>query len=121
MRTPEWVKPGAWGVAGGAVAAIAIGFMWGGWVTGGTAEKTAAAREKAAVVQAFVPLCVAKAELEPDQLVLLKEESSWQRDDFIVKAGWVANVTEQYRNAVAETCAQTVVKAMEAAVPAKSG
>jgi hypothetical protein len=35
------------------------------------------------------------------------------RDDFVVKAGWVANVSEKYRTAVAEACALTVVEGME--------
>jgi len=67
-----------------------------------------------AIVQALTPLCVAKAEQEPEQLVLLKKESSYQREVFVVKAGWVDNVNEKYRSAVAEACASTVVEAMEA-------
>jgi hypothetical protein len=30
MTVPEWVKPAVWGVIGGAIAAIVIGFIWGG-------------------------------------------------------------------------------------------
>jgi hypothetical protein len=41
MQIPAQVKPAAWGAAGGAVAAMIIGFAWGGWVTGGTSEKNA--------------------------------------------------------------------------------
>ena len=66
-------------------------------------------RAKDATVLALTPLCVVKAEQQPDQLVLLKKESSWQRSDFVIKAGWVANVNDQYRSA----CASTVVEAMD--------
>ena len=38
MKLPAEVKPALWGVVGGAVAAIVIGFAWGGWVTGGTSR-----------------------------------------------------------------------------------
>jgi hypothetical protein len=114
MTVPEWIKPAAWGVVGGMIAAIVVGFVWGGWVTGGTATQMAATSAESAIVQAFTPLCVAKAEQEPDQLVLLKEESSWQRDDFVVEAGWVANVNEKYRGEVADACAIAVLEAMEA-------
>ena len=114
MNVPEWVKPAAWGVVGGAIAAIVVGFFLGGWVTGGTAIQMAATSAETAIVQAFTPLCVAKAEQQPEQLVLLKEKSSWQRDDFVVEAGWVANVTEEYRAEVASTCASAVLEAMEA-------
>ncbi len=42
MRTPEWLKPGLYGAACGAVALAVIGFSWGGWVTGGMARTMAA-------------------------------------------------------------------------------
>ena len=110
-----WMKPAIWGAIGGAIAAMLIGFIWGGWVTGGTAGQMAATSAESAIVQAFTPLCVARAEqAQPDQLALLKETRSYQRDDFVVKAGWVDSVNEKYRSAVAEACASTVVEAMEA-------
>jgi hypothetical protein len=114
MNVPEWVKPGAWGAIGGAIAAIVVGFAWGGWVTGGTAGLMETASAKAAVVQAFTPLCVAKAEQQPEKLVLLKEESSYKRDDFVIEAGWVDNVSEKYRTDVATVCASTLVEGMKA-------
>jgi hypothetical protein len=113
MKISASVEPAIWGAIGGAIAAGVIGFVWGGWVTGGTATEMAAAGAEKAIVQAFTPLCVAKAEQQPEQLVLLKKENSWERADFVVKAGWVANVREKYRSAVAEACASTIVDAME--------
>jgi hypothetical protein len=56
MKIPAQVKPAIWGAIAGAVAAMIIGFVWGGWVTGGTSEKNAGAAAQTAVVQAFVPL-----------------------------------------------------------------
>jgi hypothetical protein len=41
MAIPAQIKPAAWGAVGGAIAAMIIGFVWGGWVTGGTSEKAA--------------------------------------------------------------------------------
>ena len=37
----DWdkVKLGGWSAAGGAVLAMLVGFNWGGWVTGGTADR----------------------------------------------------------------------------------
>jgi hypothetical protein len=115
MRMPGSLKPALWGAAGGAIAAIVVGFAWGGWVTGGTAGRMVTSGAEAAIVQAFTPLCVARAEQEPDQLTLLKAENRWQRREFVVKAGWVANVSERYRREVAEACATTIVEAMEVA------
>ena len=119
MNVPASVKPAVWGAIGGAIAAMIVGFVWGGWVTGGTAGTMATASAEVAVVQAFTPLCVARAEEQPDQLALLKAESRWSRDDFVIKAGWVANVSEKYRSAVARACASTVVEAMDAKPTAK--
>ncbi len=113
MTVPEWVKPAVWGAIGGAIAAMIIGFAWGGWVTGGTAGKMEAASAQSAVVLAFTPLCVAKAQQQPDQLVLLKAESSYRRGDFVVKAGWVDDVSEKYRSQVATACASAAVEGMK--------
>jgi hypothetical protein len=113
MNIPASVKPAIWGAIGGAIAAMVIGFVWGGWVTGGTVGKMEVASAEAAIIQAFTPLCVAKAELQPEQLVLLKAESTYARDDFVIKAGWVANVSEKYRSAVAKACAVAIVEAMK--------
>jgi hypothetical protein len=119
VNVPASVKPAVWGAIGGAIAATIIGFIWGGWVTGGTAGEMATASAETAVVQALTPLCVARAQQQPEQLVLLKQANSWQHNEFVVKAGWVANVSEKYRSAVARACASTVVEAMDAEPTAK--
>jgi hypothetical protein len=113
MSLPEATKPALWGAVGGAIVAIVIGFAWGGWVTGGQASKMQAAGAESAIVQAFTPLCVAKAEQEPEQIALLKEERRYQRDNFVVDAGWVDNVSEKYRSDVADTCADTIIEGMK--------
>ena len=113
MTIPEWLKPAVWGAIGGAIAAMIIGFSWGGWVTGGTAGKMETASAEAAVVLALTPLCVAKAQQQPEQLVLLKAANSYNRGDFVIKTGWVDNVSEKYRSAVAKECASTAVEGMK--------
>ena len=119
MNISASVKPAVWGVIGGAIAAIVVGFAWGGWVTGGTAGRMEAASAEAAIVQAFAPLCVAKAQQQPEKLVLLKQESAWKHDDFVIEAGWVDNVNEKYRTEVARVCALTLVEGMKAEPTAK--
>ena len=112
MKT-DWIKPTVWGVIGGAIGAMVVGFSWGGWVTGGTAIKMERASAEEAVVLAFTPLCVAKAEQQPEKLAPLKAESSYRRDDFVIEAGWVDNVSEKYRTDVARACASTLVEGMQ--------
>lgn len=113
MELPQATKPALWGAIGGAIVAIVIGFAWGGWMTGGAAAEMEAAGAESAVVQAFTPLCVAKAEQQPEQIALLKEESRYQRDNFVIDAGWVDNVSEKYRSEVADSCAGSIVEGME--------
>ena len=117
MQVPASVKPAIWGAIGGGVAAMVIGFVWGGWVTGGTAGRMVTTSAQEASVLALTPLCVAKGEQQPEQLALLKKEGSWKRGDFVTQAGWVANVNEKYRSAVASACASTLVEAMDAKPP----
>ena len=114
MHVPASVKFAIWGAIGGAVAAMIIGFSWGGWVTGGTAGKMATTSAQDATVLALTPVCVLKAEQQPDQVVLLKKESSWSRGNFVEKTGWVAYVNEKYRSAVASACGLALVEALDA-------
>ncbi len=113
MNIKESLKPAIWGVVCGGISATVIGFSWGGWITPGTAGQMEKASAKAAVIQEFTPLCVARAEPHLDQLAALKELSSWKHDDFITDAGWVDNVSQQYRADVAGVCASTLIEGMK--------
>ena len=39
MNVPPELKPACWGAVIGAIALAVIGFSWGGWVTGATADE----------------------------------------------------------------------------------
>ena len=91
MNIPEWLKPGVLGAIVGAVALAIVGFSWGGWLTGSTAEKMASDQSRRAVVAALVPICVEQSSQDPqfvDTLAQLKETSSFQRSELLMKAGW---------------------------------
>ncbi|NIA69785.1 hypothetical protein HBA54_14370 [Pelagibius litoralis] len=91
MNVPEWLKPGIYGAAVGAVALAIVGFSWGGWVTGGTADRMASDQAKLQVVAALVPICVQNSQQDPqvvETMALLKEASSYKRSDMLMKAGW---------------------------------
>lgn len=76
----------AQGAAVGAVAAIAVGFYWGGWSLQSTAEKMAKSQSDAAVVAALAPVCADKFRAMPDaeakQVSLTKVDSWKRRDEF---------------------------------------
>ena len=81
-----------WGCAGSVVVAIVVGFTWGGWVTGGTAQTMAeqsaaqARQELASVV--CVDRFMAAADM-PVQLSALKAlDRSYQQGKFVEEGGW---------------------------------
>lgn len=91
MKTPEWLQPGLYGAAAGAVALAIVGFSWGGWVTGGTAKEMASDQARLEVVAALVPVCMQQSSQDPQvvaTLALLKDANSYQRSDMLMKAGW---------------------------------
>ena len=115
MKIPVETKPVVWGIAGGAVLAMIVGFTWGGWVTGGKAEAEAAQRANAAVVVALAPVCVERFQRAPEMsanLAALKKVDSWSQGDFVEKGGWAAmpGTTSSDRvSAVARACAVLLV------------
>ncbi len=81
-----------WACAGCAILATVVGFSWGGWVTGGSAqemadEKAAQARQELAAV-----VCIDRFMAAPDvgvQLTALKEiTSSYKQATFVAEGGW---------------------------------
>jgi hypothetical protein len=80
-----------WACAACVVATIAVGFIWGGWVTGGTANTMAAQAATEARAELAASVCVERFAKGPDataQLAALKSSDSWKRDTFIESGGW---------------------------------
>ena len=86
-ETEVKVKFGVWGLIVGAVIAMIIGFVWGGWTT---SSKTKTMTEEA-VLASQAAICVAQFMKQPnheDKLKELGEVDSWKRAEFIEKGGW---------------------------------
>ena len=104
-----------WGAAAGAIAAAVIGFTWGGWVGGGSAERLAAARGETATLAALTPICVAQFKASPKaqaSLATLKETKTWEQADFVRNGGWATmpgGVGDPSRE-VANACAEALLK-----------
>jgi hypothetical protein len=111
-ETRAAVLPALWGAAGGAIALAIVGFTWGGWVSGGTAEKLAKSQTETAVIAALSPFCVEKfrqAADAPANLAAMKKVSSWEQGRFIEKGGWAtAPGTAEPNSAVGRACAETL-------------
>ena len=72
------------GAVAGAVATIFIGFSWGGWSLGSTADKMAKEQSEVAVVAALAPVCADKFRAQPDaaaKTIALSKVDSWKRVD----------------------------------------
>ena len=110
-----WLKPTLWGAVLGAVLAMIVGFGWGGWMLGSTAERMAADRTNAAMVTALTPSCVAKFMQQPNAAGKLKElqtVDSWKQREFVEAGGWATTSGDKTPNSgVANACAEALVKA----------
>jgi hypothetical protein len=102
----------------GAVASMVIGFSWGGWVTGGTANKLAAEQVGKAVVAVLTPLCVAKFQQDGDAkanlAVLQKISSNWEQGQYLEKGGWATRpgaASPDYE--LARACAAKLIAASQ--------
>jgi hypothetical protein len=109
----EKIKTTLWGAVGGAIVLAIVGFAWGGWVTGGSAQQMAEELAQSAVVARLAPICVEQSnqDSEKDQkLKKLKEASSWERDDYVEKQGWATMPGEKEADReVAGKCAELLV------------
>ena len=79
------------GLAVGVIGTLIIGFNWGGWNLESTVEEKVETASRASMVTALAPTCADKferaAKADNDLVVKLTAVSTWQRDDFLMKAG----------------------------------
>ena len=110
MQISPDIKPLCWGAVGGAIALAVVGFSYGGWVTGGSADQMAQQRADAAVVAALAPICADRFRQQadlPGRLAALKTVNPWQQGSVIEKGGWATMPGNAAPNpAVARACAE---------------
>ena len=82
------------GIAFGAIAAMTIGFIWGGWVTEGTARTMSAMAESSGRMSALVSMCVAQFTAADGAVAKFKAAGSYSKD----------NVIGEFVKTVASTC-----------------
>ena len=108
------------GMAAGAVAAMVIGFSWGGWMTGGSASRLADEQADSAVVAALTPVCVEKFlqdnNAKANLAALRKISSNWEQGEYLQKGGWVTQpgaTSSDYH--LARACAEKLIQDKTAA------
>ena len=82
-----------WSCAACAAGTILVGFVWGGWTTGGTARSMAEDAALGARNELAAAVCMDRFKAAGDasaQLVALKALGSWDRGSFVEKGGWAA-------------------------------
>jgi len=110
----EKIKLGLWSAIGGAIVLAIIGFMWGGWVTAGTAQAMAEEMAANAVADRLGRICVAQfnEDSEKDQkLKELKKIDSWERGRYVEKQGWGTMPDEKKPDSkIADACANQLMQ-----------
>src|SRR5688500_4880670 len=85
-----------WACAGSVVVATIVGFSWGGWVTGGSAQEMAEDSAAQARQELAAVVCVDRFMAAPDagvQLTALREmESPRAQGKFVEDGGWAVIV-----------------------------
>jgi len=99
---------------------MVIGFSWGGWMTGGNANKLAAEQSDSAVVAALTPICVEKflqnSDAQDNLAALKKISSNWEQGDYLQKGGYATRpgaTSSDYQ--LGRACAEKLVLAKTAA------
>lgn len=115
MKLPAQSEPAMWGVAAGAIIAIALGFGVADWHTSGKVDSLGTARSNAATVAALAPVCVEMFKRDTNfdaNLVALKKTDEWARYTFIEKGGWGQMPgSAKLSNETASQCATSLTKA----------
>jgi hypothetical protein len=115
MQTPTWLKPAVMGAVAGGIVTMIVGFNYGGWYLGSSAEMLADKQSDAAVVAALLPICINQSQMDPERLVKLETfsaiKSSYEQRDFVMKAGWATMPKADAPNqALASACADVLAK-----------
>jgi hypothetical protein len=104
MNIPQWLKPACWGVVVGAIGIMILGFAWGGWVLGSTAERMAKERSDSMAVSLLAPVCVDHFMAQPEKLTEFRS-SAWRQQEIVEKSGWATIPGSSAANsALAKAC-----------------
>ena len=102
-----------WAIIGAIVLTMIVGFNWGGWVTGSTAQKMGVAMAQDAVVQRLAPICVDQYNQDLGKIQKLRElkaVKAYQRYDYVQEQGWATMPGEEKPDSkVAQACAKLLL------------
>jgi len=113
----EGLKTHAIALAIGALATVVIGFNWGGWVRGSTAQKMADDKVNAEIVALYTPQCISRFEAQANMpahwAALKKASNDYDQESFIAKTGFATPPGAKAANdGVADACANKLMTAL---------
>ncbi|MGH6943258.1 MAG: hypothetical protein ACREH6_03430 [Geminicoccaceae bacterium] len=103
-----------WSCIACVILTIVVGFSWGGWVTGGTAQAMVDDAAEQARYALAANVCVDKFMTTGDasaQLASLKQiDSSYRQGEFVEKGGWATMPgNDEPEGEVADLCAEQLI------------
>lgn len=102
-----------WACLAAILLTMLVGFNWGGWMRGSTAQRMAEVRANDAVVNRLATICVAQFNLDVakgQKLQELQATSAYQRADYVTTQGWAALPGEEKpERKVADACAKQIM------------
>lgn len=110
----EKIKTVVWSAIGGAIVAMIIGFVWGGWVLGSDSQDMGRQMAQSAVVERLAPICVMQFNQDPERdkkLKELKDTDAWKRDQYVKDQGWATMPFEKEPDSlVADRCSELIME-----------
>jgi hypothetical protein len=110
----EKIKSFFWNAIVGAILISIVGFSWLGWVLESTAQLEAKQMSEEDVNDRLAKICIYQAIQDPGKdlkLEELKEKSSYERDDYVMKQGWATMPGEEEpERGVADKCAELILE-----------
>lgn len=102
-----------WACIASIALTILVGFMWGGWTTAGSAQRSATVLSAAAVVDRLAPVCFSQFNLDPDATAKRTEMialSSSQASKFVQDQGWATIAgSDSPDRRVADACSKLIL------------
>jgi hypothetical protein len=103
-----------WLLVAAIILTMIVGFNWGGWVTGNTAQRLAESTARDAVIERLSSICVGQFNLDPGRAQKLQEMTGAkgsQRVTYVKDQGWATMPGEEKPdNRVADACTTRLVQ-----------
>ncbi|MEX0803237.1 MAG: hypothetical protein WD688_07970 [Candidatus Binatia bacterium] len=108
----DWqkIKLSSWGVVGGALVTMYVGFNVAGWMTDGAAKALAKETAATAVAKRLGTICVAQFNRDTaksQKLIEMKDKDTWDKSRYIDTQSWAIMPGEdKAESGVSDACAK---------------